>query len=208
MQTFYLIRHGQKQPTAGEPELTPLGHQQAEATGLYLKRFPIQKIFSSPSQRTVQTADHIAAHLHVDVELDALLRERANWGDDPQQSFPQFLDMWGRSTQDRDYVPHIGDSSVQAGQRLEQIVDLIRKDEEPLSHVALISHGGVIGDFLRNIFGDQKLKSILKEFEHHHPGDYRIRECSITIIEFVERVPTLKTLASTEHLEALKLTQL
>jgi broad specificity phosphatase PhoE len=208
MQTFYLIRHGQKQPTAGEPELTPLGHQQAAATGNFLRQFPIQKIYASPSYRTMQTAEYFSKALRVPVEVDTLLRERANWGDDPEQTFEQFLQMWGKATHDRDYQPPVGDSSLQAGKRIEQMVDLIRQDDAPPSHVVLVTHGGVIGDFLRNLFGDEKLQDILKEFAYLHPGDYRVRECSLTVIEFEDRTPTLKLLASTAHLEPLKLTNL
>jgi broad specificity phosphatase PhoE len=88
------------------------------------------------------------------------------------------------------------------------MVDLIRQDDAPPSHVVLVTHGGVIGDFLRNLFGDEKLQDILKEFAYLHPGDYRVRECSLTVIEFEDRTPTLKLLASTAHLEPLKLTNL
>jgi len=207
MQTFYLIRHGQKQPTAGEPELTQLGHQQAAATAQFLTQFPIDKIFSSPSMRTQQTAQHISDALKLPIQLDTLLRERANWGDDPSQSFPQFLNMWGKSTQDRSFAPHVGDSSIEAGQRMEQIVDLIRSDETIFHHVVLVTHGGVIGDFLRNIFGDAALKEILMTFQYRTPGDYNVHECSITEVVFDE-TPTLKKLANIDHLEALKLSEL
>lgn len=208
MHTFYLIRHGQKYLSAGDPELTELGHQQAAATAEFMAQFPVQNIFASPSLRTQQTAAYFSQALKLPVQINALLRERANWGDDPNQNFEQFLDMWAKTTQDRNFIPKIGDSSVEAGERLEQIVELIRKDSGDDRHVILVSHGGVIGDFLRNIFGDEKLAEMLKVLEYRQPGDYKIKECSITQIEFDHQTPVLKKLASVEHLIAKKLTQL
>jgi len=201
MQTFYLIRHGQKQPLPGEPGLTELGHQQAATTAKFISQLPVNKIFSSPSRRTLQTAEYISLATKLPIQVDALLRERANWGDDPQQSFTQFLDMWGESTQNRNYIPLVGDSSTQAGQRLEQMVDLIRHDDSMHEQIVLVTHGGVIGDFLRNLFGDDKLGGFLKALRQHKSGDYEVCECSITEIVFRNNQPVLKKLASVEHLE-------
>lgn len=198
MHTFYFIRHGQKQPTIGEPTLTPLGHDQAKATAQYLKQFPIQRIIASPSLRTQQTAEHIAEQLQLSFDTHQLLRERANWGDDPRQTFEQFLEMWTVATHDREYQPPVGDSSKAAGERLEKVVEELRHSTEP-QHIALVTHGGVIADFLRNIFGDESLQELVREYTNG--AGYHIGECSVTIISFKEKQPVLELLACSTHLE-------
>lgn len=198
MHTFYLIRHGQKQPTAGEPTLTDLGHHQAKVTAQYLKQFPISQIFASPSQRTQQTAAYIAEHFGLPVTTHELLRERANWGEDPLQSFDDFLKMWSMATTQRDYQPPVGDSSIAAGQRIEQVVQSLHAQSEH-QHIALVTHGGVIADFLRNVFGDDSIQQILRQFEHGQ--GYHIHECSVTIVTFHEQRPQLSLLAFDGHLD-------
>lgn len=197
MHTFYLIRHGKKMPTSGEPELSALGHDQARRTAELLHTLPIQRVISSPSVRTQQTARYIGEALGLDVETHPLLRERANWGDDPTQSFEDFMKMWSRSSRERDITPEVGDSSRAGGQRIEQVVEQLAYSDEH-SHIVLVTHGGVIADFLRNIFGDEQLSSLLKQFEHG--SDYLIRECSITEIFIEDKLPKLRQLASITHL--------
>lgn len=51
---FFYIRHGD--PIYDPDELTPLGHRQAEALAKRLAQYGIDKIFSSTSNRAIQTA--------------------------------------------------------------------------------------------------------------------------------------------------------
>ncbi|MBR3978051.1 MAG: histidine phosphatase family protein [Oscillospiraceae bacterium] len=51
---FFYIRHGD--PVYNPNQLTPLGERQAEAVAKRLSRYGIDKIYSSPSNRAVQTA--------------------------------------------------------------------------------------------------------------------------------------------------------
>ena len=118
MNTFYLIRHGQKNKNIGNPGLTDLGKKQAKLTGQYLSSFKIDKIFNSPSKRTLETATIIAKEIGIDTEVDMLLRERVNWGDDPNQSLDDFLNMWVQSSNNRSWQPPVGDSSIDAGNRM------------------------------------------------------------------------------------------
>jgi broad specificity phosphatase PhoE len=81
-----LIRHGETDCNVNRvvqfPE-TPLGengHLQAEQLGRGLKSRPIKQIISSDYQRAKTTAEHLAAHLELDITHSANLRER-NFGD-------------------------------------------------------------------------------------------------------------------------------
>ena len=51
---FFYVRHGD--PTYHPDALTPIGERQAEAVGRRLARFGLDKIFSSPANRAMQTA--------------------------------------------------------------------------------------------------------------------------------------------------------
>lgn len=200
MHTFYLVRHGQKQSNPGEPELTELGHKQAKLVAAHLKLYPIQRVVTSPALRTQQTAKYIADLFQLSIELDQRLRERANWGDDPDQSFEEFLKMWFQSSTHRTYQPPIGDSSLQAGKRIEQVVSDVQTQNQ-VQHTALITHGGVIADFLRNLFGDERLQQLIRTYKIGY--GHHIDECSLTVVTFDNNGPQLVELATTEHLRSL-----
>ena len=55
---FYYIRHGEPK-TVPDYSLTPLGHEQAKALSKRLCTFGIDRVFASPTLRTMQTAQPI-----------------------------------------------------------------------------------------------------------------------------------------------------
>ena len=181
----------------GDPPLSPAGKRQAKLTAKFLSSFPVKAIFTSPMKRTVQTAAEIGKHFKIPISPTSLLRERVNWGDDPRQSFEEFLDMWKKSSMKRNWQPPVGDSSFQAGKRLESFVDSLQPNTA--EHIILVTHGGIITDFLRNLFDESYLNN-------HIPNssstlDENIKDCSITILEKDETGKLkLSALAFTGHL--------
>lgn len=199
MKYFYLIRHGEKKKTQSDPPLSPTGRRQAKLTAKYLSQFPINAIFSSPMKRTVQTAAEIGKFLEIPVSLAPLLRERVNWGDDPNQSFIDFLAMWQQASMHRDWQPPVGDSSLQAGNRLISFLDSLLLHQA--EHLVVVTHGGIITDLLRNLFDESYLNTHIADFSS--TLDENIKECSITILEkdkLNNNVRLIK-LASWEHLK-------
>ncbi len=196
MTTFYLVRHGIKEKMMGDPGLTEIGHAQAELTGQFLAQFPISSIMASPYLRTQQTAEHIAKHVGVKIATSPLLKERANWGEDPTQPIEEFFEEWNKATFDRTYQPKVGDTSLQAGQRLEQALDQFAEKKD--QHIVLVTHGGIIMDFLRNVLSDEKVSHLLKTFDQGQ--GYEVPECSITIVEKNGNLVTVKQLVSRSHL--------
>ena len=192
MTTIYLIRHGQKQPHAGDPGLTDIGINQAKQTGEYLSQYPITKIVSSPFKRTVETAEQIAQVLNLEYTLHAALAERMNWSD-PTVTRQQFLQEWIKATNDRDYIPQFGDSSLATGQKIETLINEIAKDE----HIVLVTHGGAILDYLRNLFGDEKV-SVLKT-TYDEGDDYQMMNCAINKVVLSD-LPSLELLNFIDHL--------
>ncbi len=198
--TFYLIRHGDKVKTVGDPPLSEKGVNQAQATANYMTIHPIQQIIASPILRTQQTARYLADKLGLDIQTEPLLRERVNWGDDPEQSFDDFLAMWEKASLERDWIPPVGDSSRSAGARMQQVIE---SHQDPHEHIALITHGGIITDFVLNVFDDEELNKALPNFPTTKEDN--VFECSLTIVEYdpMSKQYKLKLLACTDHLADL-----
>lgn len=66
---IYLVRHGEKASVGQDPDLTALGQARAQAIATMLHRTGITRIFSTPTNRTRQTARPLAMRLGVEVEL-------------------------------------------------------------------------------------------------------------------------------------------
>ncbi len=71
---LYFVRHGD--PTYDPDALTPLGQRQAESVGKMLARKNIDTIYSSTSNRAVQTALPLAQMLHKEITQLAWCHEK------------------------------------------------------------------------------------------------------------------------------------
>jgi broad specificity phosphatase PhoE len=191
--TIYLIRHGQKDLHAGDPGLTEAGVRQARETGLFLQQFPITKIVASPLKRTTQTAALIAEALERDYSTDWALAERMNWSDD-LSSRDDFLREWVKATNDRDYVPKTGDSSRRTGDRVGQLIEKLKQKD---AQFALVTHGGAILDYLRNLFGDDKLSALRQQYEFGQ--DFQMLHCAVNQVELSDE-PLIRLLNYVDHL--------
>lgn len=194
---FYLIRHGQKEKIFGDPSLTEIGRKQAEITGQFLKNKNIKSIYSSYFKRTLQTAEIIAKELNLKVQIDETLKERMNWGDKKEETFAQFLKEWRKTDIDRNYQPIQGDSSYNSGKRMEVFIQGVIISSAN-ADIVVVTHGGIIGDFLRNIFPEKELPIII---EKETQAKYiEILECSITVFRSEQRKFTLEQVGSIAHL--------
>lgn len=180
MKYYYIVRHGEKQKIQGDPPLSLKGVKQAKHTAKYLSQFPVELIFSSPLRRARQTAEEIGKIFKIPVSVSPLLRERVNWGDDPNQSMEDFLSMWQKASTDRNWQPPVGDSSIQAGKRIMSLVETLFS--HPADHIVIVSHGGIITDFLRNLFDESHLSNHIPNFSS--TLDENIKDCSVTILKW------------------------
>lgn len=207
MTRFYFIRHGERarqEKLAGsrprDPGLSDEGMSQAIATAERLRSARIERIHAGPLRRASQTASLIAARLGLEARADPRLRERANFGDLPGQSFAEFERMWERASRDRSWAPEIGDSSLDAGRRVERFVEELAAESS--GNVAAVTHGGVLSDFLLNAFDADALAEKSAEFARN-PYDGRVmRECAVTVVRLDRGRLQLEDLASLDHLRA------
>jgi broad specificity phosphatase PhoE len=179
----YLVQHGEKERSPGDPGLTELGRLQAERTGQWLGSMGVRSLWTSPLRRARETAACIASITGLDVRPDARLRERLNW--DGHMSIDAFLALWAASAQDRDLVPDDGESSRQAAARLRAFLAGLPSELGP---VAAVTHGGVTTDVLRDLLGDNAL-----------PPDVLntgVPPCAVTIVDG----ESVLMIASTSHL--------
>lgn len=199
--TFFLVRHALKEKAIGDVPLTPKGVLQAQLTAKRLCKLPITAIYSSPLRRAKETAGYIALETKSTIQVDSRLRERTNWGDLPGQTFDEFVAMWERCTSEPEYLPPVGDSAKQAGERLSSFLTEIAQKHPFQSHIVMVTYGGLITDFLVNTFpGDQ--------LDLWHPNFIAVQsqlipECSITTLIYENGQYQIADLASVEHLKPI-----
>lgn len=177
MTTYYLVRHGAKEAIPFDPPLTTIGMKQAEVTANHLKDVSFVEVFASPKLRTKQTAEIIAKPHSLSVTTDDRLIERLEWEND--ESFDEFIAEWNKTDIDRSYLPNKGMSSRANGERMRQILDeLSNKHKE--GNILIVTHGGTIGDLLRNLFTEEAIDHKLEPISGAKYID--ILECAITTI--------------------------
>lgn len=193
MATFYLVRHGLRVSRDEDTILSKVGITQAEQTGLYLASKNIQHIFVSPVKRTLHTAEIINRYLGTSHSTDARLRERMEY--EPKLgTFEEFLTEWDKTMADRQYQPPYGDSAYNAGKRVENLLEELNADK----NYVCISHGGVIGDVVRNLFPDAGLSLTTDPLKNLQW--LNISECSITEIQKVAGTYSLNRVSDISHL--------
>jgi probable phosphoglycerate mutase len=159
----YLIRHGEAlsnmeptpPPTAaphGLDHLTALGAAQARKVGEVLAGRGVRLVLTSPTGRTRESAERIAAVLDaVPIRVEARIRPLERGTD--ASGKPLSWDDRGREwTAGRDPVPPGGESMAQVGERMMAVVKGLRT-EAPGASVVLVAHGEVIADLVGEIQG-------------------------------------------------------
>ena len=122
--------------------------------------------------------------------------ERAEWVKN-EIPWAKFVNIWEQASTTRNWQPPIGDSSSQAGNRIHQVIDQQYQNHQ--DKIVLVTHGGVITDFLRNITSDQFL--ITNFFKNDQQLiDTQVSECSITHLQKNDTDYQILSLFETSHL--------
>lgn len=220
---IYFVRHGH--PNYEKDCLTELGHLQAEAAAKRLKDSGIQKIYASVYGRAVETAQHTAQELGLEVEKLDFMQE-LHWRSKTEKEIPfgghpwfiaddmmakgeNIFDLnWAES--DR-FSSSVLDEHVQrVGDGLDQWLKMFGYEREGNFYrvvgentdqaVALFSHAGSSSAALAHLLGlafPWVLSAVRLEFT------------SITVVEFSNEkgtlcFPTLQLLNDARHLEGLE----
>lgn len=191
---IYLIRHAEKLIDTGDVSITPYGKNQATFTGEYLKKINIDLLFSSTQKRAISTAKIIGKIIRKNPHISKLLNERISYGEIPGLSYKDYLKLCSKSTYERTFVLPNGKTSIKAGEKFES---LIKKYYKGKKDIAIISHSGVIVDFLRNNFK----ASLLRKMSLYFTRFYSVKNCSITEIEVINSIKKLIKLDFVAHLK-------
>jgi phosphoserine phosphatase len=146
-----LVRHGETawnqerriQGGSSDVELSEVGKEQAARVGLALKNTEIDAIYSSPLKRALETAQAIAGHHNLKVQVEPDLREMevgelegvsiAELG----TSFGQFLLNWRRGL-GTEKLPG-GESMVELADRVWTIIQSIKSKHDD-GNIVVVSH--------------------------------------------------------------------
>jgi len=200
--TFWLVRHGLKEAFCGDVSLTSTGRCQAQETATFLKSKSISAIVTSPLTRARETAEFLAREVQIEPFEDIRLRERANWGDVPGQSFEDFVRVWERCTREPDHMPLDGsDSARQAAKRMQRALKDWAERYTTGSEIVFFTHGGLITDFLALTLDVEQLNAVNPDFTVVQ--SLLIPECSVTELIVEKGRYRLGIFADTRHLTNL-----
>lgn len=153
MLKLYIVRHGQttwnsehRLQGRQNSDLTPLGQEQAEALGKYLKEsgIKIDHYLSSPQQRAYDTAKLIAGHEEITVREGLSEIAFGTWEgrrlEEVKKEYPEeFYNFFNEA--------HKYDSKVNDGESFEEVEKRVRKELDYLTStykdgtVLVVSHG-------------------------------------------------------------------
>ncbi|QIS01033.1 histidine phosphatase family protein [Nocardia brasiliensis] len=172
-----LVRHAQpmrivRTAGAADPELAPVGAEQAERVPAALSQHRIARVVSSPQRRARATAAPTAAKLGLDVEI---LDDLAEYDRD----LPTYIPIEDAKVEFREiyeqikagYFPPQIDGPAFKSRVLDTVTE-IAAATDPADTVLAFTHGGVINVLLQQILGLER------------PLTFPIDYCSITRILF------------------------
>ncbi|WP_102272726.1 histidine phosphatase family protein [Cytobacillus massiliigabonensis] len=151
---LYIIRHGETEWNIEkrmqgrlDSDLTEKGKNDALLLGERLKDTVFERIISSPSQRTVDTAMHVCGKRHIPIETDERLMEIAlgAWQgkteDEIKALFPAQHDLyWNHPSM---YENPEGESFIDVMNRVASFLEELM-DTNPSGNVLVVTHGVVL----------------------------------------------------------------
>ncbi|CAI8975528.1 histidine phosphatase family protein [Methylocaldum szegediense] len=152
MTTFLLIRHGAHclggDIIAGRApgvRLSPLGHEQARHMAERVAKLPVHAIYSSPAERTLETAQYLSDRIELPVQVLESLYEIdfGDWTGQPLEELRRnarfrFWNCFRSGTR----IPG-GEVMIETQTRI--VADMLRlREQHGKGCIALVSHGDVI----------------------------------------------------------------
>lgn len=205
-QELLLIRHGQSTANATgvwqgqlDFQLSDEGREQARRTGLALAGEEVSGFYSSPLMRAFETTRIITGGREYAGEVVPMpgLMERqggileGTTRQEREASNPRLMEKLARLPEDEQW-PLVGaETDEEVLERFSEALDGTRAGHAPGDRLVIVSHGGAMRAFLRDLFGDDVL-----------PDSERAPNASITRFRWNPdgSEPELLELASTQHL--------
>ncbi|OPJ55788.1 histidine phosphatase family protein [Alkalithermobacter paradoxus] len=176
-----------------DSKLSEVGKSQVIKTAIRLKDENIDYIYSSPLSRAFHTAKEICKYANVDVKICEDFREM-NFGKFDGLTFNEikqnYEDDFNKLKEDSfSYKFPSGESLLEFHDRVSKAIDTIISKHK--NNTVLISaHSGVIRSAISHILSRN----------HEYHWNFKIDNCSITIVEVIDGFGVMHTLNNTEHL--------
>ena len=199
-----LVRHGQSTANArgiwqGQMEypLSGEGRKQAAMAGLALSREPFDGLYSSPLSRALETASIIrerAGFIGEVVPVEGLsersggILEGRTWAEQEQRN-PELAKKFLAIPEEERWALVGAETDEEVISRFGEAIASIGARHPGGSRIVIVSHGGVMRAYLRELFGPEVL-----------PGAQRAANASITRVRWDEAGPHLLEVAATMHL--------
>ncbi len=178
--------------------LSEEGRRQATLAARALARGPFDGLYSSPLSRAFETAELIRRETvfpREPVPVEGLserhggILEGHTWAEQEERN-PELARKFLAIPEEERWALVGAETDEQIMERFGRAISSIRDRHPGGSRIVIVSHGGVMRVFLRDLFGPETL-----------PGTQRASNASITRISWAgENPPRLLELASTEHL--------
>jgi len=189
------IRHGESGAEQAVPEegtLTKLGVRQAELAAQALLGQGIERLFSSPYPRAMQTALIISRTLGLPVEIRHRMHEKSGPGPRETRSqiaarFPQFIipqdmpEVWG---------PTVNETWDDVYERVRPVAAELKSLEGRHERIAAVAHGGSL-DALVSILADCPPRT--KDRFYHH-------NCCFTLVSIKDGIGRIHYANQVTHL--------
>ena len=204
LQELLLVRHGQSTANAkgiwqGQMEfpLSERGRAQASLAGHGLSRQPFEGLYSSPLSRAFETAEIIRDRTGFAGEVVPVeglsernggILEGHTWAEQEQRN-PELAKKFLAIPEEERWALVGAETDEEVIARFEEALSSIRALHPGGGRIVVVSHGGVMRAFLRELFGPEVL-----------PGAQRAANASITRLQWGEMGPRLLEVASTAHL--------
>ncbi len=152
-----LVRHAlplRREGTIGpaDPELSEIGHQQAQFVSDYLKSEKIDALYSSPMKRAVQTCAPLAQAMNL---TPTVVQGIAEWDQNSNEYIP--IEELKASNDPRWQAMVAGEwnSDESMEEFSARVIESIEKiiDSHSGDRVAVVCHGGVINSYLAHVLG-------------------------------------------------------
>jgi broad specificity phosphatase PhoE len=199
-----LVRHGQSKANArgvwqGQMDfpLSEEGRKQARMAGLALTREPFDGLYSSPLSRAFETASIIRGRTGFAGEVVPVegLSERSGgileghtW-DEQERLNPELAKKFLAIPEEERWALVGAETDEEVIARFGEAIASIGARHPEGSRIVIVSHGGVMRAYLRELFGPEVL-----------PGAQRAANASITRMQWDDEGPHLLEVAATTHL--------
>jgi alpha-ribazole phosphatase len=201
MITLWLVRHGQTDWNAqkryqghSDIPLNATGEAQAQQIAERLVSERLHAIISSDLRRTVQTADAIAAHHNLDIQLEPRLRE-SNFGVFEGLRYKDVIDQHKLMAEawfaDPENPPEGGEKLSEVAARVSVAIATLIAQFASNKRLVLIGHGGAL----------RLLLCHLLEMPSNQYWRFNLDPCSLTRVNVYPGGAILVRLNDVSHLE-------